>query len=164
MLKKIIVVAGVAVAALAMAAWLVQGAKGRGVAVGEHGVRGHFQMEVKKRTDGHRIEVGGPFMFKARINNARTVEIHMPRCREFVKNGQVAEFHGPARAVFIEGRHRIVREGPLHVRVNDRRGPQHPGDPDELGLHFFGPNQTVLYAFAGLVMEGDIMVYEREGN
>ena len=162
-LKRAFVMVGVALAALALAATSIQGAKGHGVAVNENGIRGQFEFDVKKVHHNDRTEIGGPFHFRAADTaHHRGVEIVMPRARLFAKDGNVAEFGGPARAVFVEGDHRIVREGALRVRVADRRNHDHPeGDPDLLGLRFATEHDVFVFEFAGRVTEGDIIVYER---
>jgi hypothetical protein len=161
-LKRAMVGVGLALACLAVAAWLIQGAKGRGVAVNENGLRANFQFDVKKGTNGNRTDIGGPLEFRAADPaTKRAVELVMPRARRFAKSGNVAEFGGPARGVFMEGRGRIVREGTLQVRVEDRKLPRGDGEPDLFGLRFEAARGGFVFEFRGAVRDGDLVVYER---
>ncbi len=163
MLKKACIVLGLVVAAAAFGA-LIQGTRGRGVAVNDRHVSGHFAMDVKKATDGHHVEIGGHMVWESFNRNTHTgVRIEMRRAHEYFQEGNAARFAGPAVATFVRDGHRIVQHGRLAVQVRDNRDPHHPSNvPDTIALRFVSDTAPGPYEFAGHVREGDIDVYALE--
>ncbi len=165
--RKLMIVSSVVLASVALAQNAgVAGAKGRGVAANGDGLKGAFNFEVKKavRPNGS-SEVGGKFVWEARIPATNTsVRIEMPKCREFAKNENVAEFGGPAVMVVKRNGESKRFEGPLNVRVVDNRPPNAPPNSDardRIRLGFRAANSDLTYQFEGLVREGDIEVWMR---
>lgn len=158
-MRNILLGAGIALGAIALAVAGIEGARGRGAVQNAQGQRGQFGFEVRKAVDNGRIV--GEFHFKMGGNDRR-VEIDMPKALGFARDGRTAEFGGKARMVTIVGRNRVVREGNLRIRVADRTSPENPtGDPDRLGLQFDARGNFV-FEFGGAVAEGDLVVFERE--
>jgi hypothetical protein len=163
-MKRIAVLLGVVGASIALAAITVQGAKGGGFVRNSLGHEAYCWMDVKKATDGTTVRVGGP----ARVRTERhdgthriVTEIGMPKADELRKDGHTVAFAGHALLVItVDGHVRVRREGRLAGLVNDRRSPTHPGDPDTVRMRFSAPTGNP-WEFAGLLVRGDIVVYER---
>lgn len=163
MLKRIVLASLVGVSALALAAAIVQGAKGRGVAANAAGNRGHFAVDVTKTTNGHRVVIEGGALWEAAVEREHVaIRLHMHRAREFVKDGNSAQFVGPARAVVRTAAGERSLEGSMRAMVRDRRNHEHPhGDRDLISIHFQAEHANFNYHFEGAVVDGDIVVFAR---
>ncbi|MEQ1932432.1 MAG: hypothetical protein ABL962_00945 [Fimbriimonadaceae bacterium] len=163
-MKRIAVILGVVAASIALAAVTIQGAKGGGFVRNTLGHEAYCWMDVKKVVDGTNVRVGGP----ARVRTERrdgghliVTEIGMPKADELRKDGRTVSFAGHATLVIlVDGQPRVRREGRLSGLVTDRRTPTHPGDPDTVRVRFSAPTGNP-WEFAGLLVRGDISVYER---
>lgn len=165
-LMRAITLLGVCVAALALAANGAQGSKGRGVLQNENDLRATFNYQIHKVVRGDRMDVRGDFHFKAGDRrNQRAIEIDMANAKGLNVQNRTAEFGGPAKAVFITNQGRVVREGTLRVHVEDVTSPEHPTDrKDVLRLRFEAPRVNVTFEYGGRVAEGDLVVFERNGD
>lgn len=165
MLKRALIVVGVATAALALAVTVVQGAHGRGAASNDRGQSGHFRMDVKKFIGEKRTEVGGDFLWEGTDTAAHArLRIYMRHAHEFVKDGHIGRFNGRAVMNITRDGRTHTFEGVVRVTAIDNRDPTapHPGTtPDALAFQFTTPTSNFSYSFEGRVREGDIKVYER---
>ncbi|MEQ1822614.1 MAG: hypothetical protein ABL949_08895 [Fimbriimonadaceae bacterium] len=164
MMKRISVILGVVAASIALAAVTVQGAKGGGFVRNAAGAEAYCWMDVKKANNGTEVRVGGPARVRTQRRDGDHVivtEIGMPKADELIKDGRSVAFAGHALLVIsVDGNVRVRREGRLQGLVTDRRSPEHPGDPDTVRLKFTAPTGNP-WEFAGLLVRGDIAVYQR---
>jgi hypothetical protein len=139
----------------------IQGAEGAGVAQSRDNRASEFRFGVRKRTCPDSSSLLGSFRFSTMNPNSREgITIEMGRVREFVKEGNVARFSGPAVMVIRtpNGIRRV--EGAVAVNVADRRRGE-TGDPDTIAVRFTSPTTNAVFEFAGAVTRGDIVVFER---
>lgn len=169
-MKRMIGVATVTlVTAIALAATVIVGAKGRGYAMNAAGQRAEFNIDAAKaRTgDGH-VRVGGNALFIARGGNASHPESHginIPEVRTLAKNGNVCQFGGPALMQIRAGNVYHTVRGSCTMNVVDRHDPEHQtGDPDLIRVRFVELGNNRVFEWAGQVTNGDIAVYERVVN
>ena len=100
MTRKLIASLGAAclLAAAALAA-IIQGAQGRGTAVGDNGRTANFQFHVAKFQDQGMVHVGGRFMHGEKPSNAHPgFTINTDHIAEVVVTGdhkQICNFGGP---------------------------------------------------------------------
>lgn len=168
MKKLLIVAAAGCVAAIALAAVTVIGAKGQGGALNAIGQRAEFNIDAKKSRDGDGHVIVGGFAkfisFAGTNTNPISHGITVPLVRTLAKSGNVCQFAGPASMVVREGAHVVTVHGVCTFNVTDRRSPLHPGDPDLIRVRFVQATTNHVYEWGGAVNRGDIEVYERVIN
>jgi hypothetical protein len=170
MLKRMMIVVGVIVAAVAIAQvnGRVVGAVGRGAAGNGENRAGHFGLDVKKfmRAGSHHAEYAGRFEWSEITTEASHrfgISMSRPAAVGVDMENHVCEFGGPARLRRMGASGPIVIEGRIQVRVVDRRH-QGKGEPDLISWHFISPAHNIELGFNGGVREGDIHVFARNGN
>jgi hypothetical protein len=163
MLKRIGVLVSLGIVAMAVAATF-EGIRGRGVAVNRDGVRGHFAMEVSKRTDGKHTRVPGHMLWEsAHASNVSSIRIEMREARDCDVEGHAGVFAGPAVATLRHGGETRMVHGHVQVHVRDARHSNLPTRvSDGISIRFRSPTASFLYAYEGHVAEGDIQVVVRE--
>lgn len=166
-MKSLLVSATVLVTAavLAFAATEV-GCKGKGWMISNNNRRVRFEIEVKKVTREARFEVGGKANFRSEYregDNTIVVELGMPKCSRFSKNGKVAEFGGNAVFERIVNRKQVERqEGTLVIVATDRKEPGQKEKPQDIIRFRFTPrNGGNPLEITGEVVDGDVSVYEK---
>ena len=107
---------------------------------------------------------GGSFAFQTRTADAY-VGIQMPRVESFTVDAEnkAAEFRGVAYAI-QRTRQGVQRaRGVVVVQVDDNRNPRNrQGDPDTIRVAFYtDENSDPVFTYEGVVLLGDILVYER---
>ncbi len=142
------------------------GGKGRGWMVSNNNRRVRFEIEVRKVTREGKSEVGGKANFRSEYRDGEqniVVELGMPKCQRFGKNGNVAEFGGEAvyhRNVNKKPGDRI--QGNLVVVATDRKEPGQREKPQDMIRFRFTPKSGGSpIEIAGEVIDGDVSVYEK---
>ncbi len=171
MLKRMFIVVGAIVAAVAIAQvnGRVVGAVGRGAAGNGEGRAGHFNLEVKKfmRTGSPHAEYTGRFEWSElsqELSHRFNITMARPVAVGVNMETRVCEFGGHARLRRPGPNGPVVIEGRIQVRVVDRRTPTSAGEPDLISWQFVSPATNVDLRFNGAVREGDIHVFARNGN
>ncbi len=171
MLKRMLIVVGAIVAAVAIAQvnGRVVGAVGRGAAGNGEGRAGHFALEVKKfmRAGSNHAEYAGRFEWSELSQEAShrfIITMARPVAVGVNMETRICEFNGPARLKRPGPNGPVVIEGRLQVRVADRRLPGGTGEPDLIRWQFLSPAHNLDLRFDGAVREGDIHVFARNGN
>lgn len=166
MTRKFIASIGAAgvLSAAALAA-IIQGAQGRGTAVGDNGRAANFQFHVAKFQDQNMVRVGGQFMHGEKPSNAHPgFSIYTDHIAEVVVTGEhkeICNFAGPA-VLTVHTPNGIKRiPGLLGARVEDRNRHSNSG-PDFYGVSFRDRDGNVIYTYAGAVRQGDIQVFYKE--
>ncbi|HLO98445.1 MAG TPA: hypothetical protein VK171_07615 [Fimbriimonas sp.] len=161
-MKKVVVVFGVALAGLAVAASFVR-AKGSGVVTNPAGKKAEFVMDVWKQVTSSSESVGGNAKFGTSIRSESGQEgrryIELRRVVTVSHSGRtvVAYGRGVMQIVF-PNRPIVLTEGYVRVAVEDRKTPNGPGDLDKYSIRF-QPQQTgPVFEFGGLVRPGDVAV------
>jgi hypothetical protein len=166
-MKRIIGVASVAlVAAIALAATVIVGAKGQGGAVNAAGKRAEFNIDAHKARNGEgHVRVGGFARFIAIGGTSARPEtngINIPEVRTLAKNGNVCQFGGPAWMQIRVGHEYHTVRGACTMNVVDQHNPEHhTGEPDLIRVRFVEAGNNRVFEWAGKVNRGDIAVYER---
>ena len=161
-MKKFAVLAVLAVAAMAVAA-IVQFAFGQGAARNSEGIAGHFRFEARKFINGDHQRVSGVFRWRSELPAVqRAVAIETINIRRFVKEENTARFSGPAHGVFINGGVRHAVRGIVVVHVQDNEHATLGHTPDRIRVGFEVPGTNFQYGFEGAVVDGNIVVGQRE--
>lgn len=161
---------GVVIAALALAQTVaVAGAKGHGTAVSPtNNAGGEFMVAVRKIWRGNHSMVEGRFHWSTMATTpAGRIAIAMPNARTLSVNRpeHSCEFAGPATLTRAGSTGPVTINGAVHVKVVDRRHPNDDGElRDLISIRFMSPTSNAAYAFDGVVNNGDIVVFAREGN
>ncbi len=166
-LKSLWVIALSAVTAMAFSQSLtVRGTSGFGFAGAPDTDRPNakFQFSVTEFEYNGQTRLFGSFSVEVRGPDGVTV-IYLPRAGELAVDAEnkVAEFSGNAWAVHYSRRGIRRTQGFVSVRVVDNREPRNTqGDPDTLEVAFYtDPDADPVFSYAGVVLRGDILVYER---
>jgi len=163
--KFVAFIAATGLLAAAAIAATMQGAQGRGTALGDNGRAANFQFHVAKVEDQGMVHVGGRFMHGERPSNSRPgFSISTDRIAAVEVSGdhkEVCNFGGPA-VLTVHTPNGIKRiPGMLSVRVVDRnRGSN--SDLDLYGVSFKDRDGKEIYSFAGGVRQGNIQVFYKE--
>lgn len=167
-MNKLFAIVGIGgLIATALAAGILQGASGRGVAVGQPGVTGAFGFEIRKAEQDGQVRLGGHFEITVReaaTRRARTIRMSKPTEVVFGDNLQRAFFAGKGFMLSVNEQNQLRRLlGEVKVRVVDRRQPPTPGEPDLIRVTFVpdDPNAPT-FTFDGQVRDGDIRIFQRE--
>lgn len=157
-----------AVVAIAYAqALTVRGAFGFGYAGAPDADRpnAQFSFSVKQAEFNGQTRMGGSFVITVREPNQR-VAIYMPEVQQLTVDteNKQAEFSGAAYA-FVRTRQGYQRaRGTVVVRVADLRNSRDSeGDPDTITVAFYtdSDSEEPTYTYQGVVLRGDIVVFER---
>ena len=156
----------VLVAAIALAATVIVGAKGQGVAINREGKRAEFNIDAWKARNGEGVvRVGGYGRFYAIFGtpeHPETVGINCPEVRTLAKAGNVCQFGGHASMQIRNGANYHTVRGVVTFNVTDRRNPTtHTGEPDIIRVRFVQAVTNRVFEWAGNVSRGDIHVFER---
>lgn len=162
---------GVVVAGLALAQTIaVAGAKGQGTAISptSNAAGGEFMLAVRKIWRGNMSTVEGRFHWATFAPTpAARVVIAMPNARTLSVNRleRSCEFAGPATLTRMGSAGPVVINGAVHVKVVDRNHPGADGEVrDLISIRFLSPTTNLGYTFEGVVNNGDIVVFAREGS
>lgn len=167
-MKKILLIAGLAAAALACAAVISVGAFGRGQVTNAAGKRASFQFEAKKTTDGTRVVFAGRGVFETRIERNGVVGFLTILCGEVKgvgKNGNACVIEGLGRLSTTFGTVTTHHPGRVRIAVQDLRTPTGATNVrDKYHIRFVAANAAgPTFEFGGLVTDGDLVVFERNG-
>lgn len=140
---------------------VLQGAFGQGAAQAHSGVMAEFSFDVKKLIcPNEPPRLGGFFAFSSHdLGHNRAIKIRLGMLHELGVQGNEAAFSGPGTMIVRTPQRSQTFEGAVFVHVADRRVPHGKGDPDLISVTFRGAHNTVLYEFAGRVVQGDIVVF-----
>lgn len=162
---------GIVVAGLALAQTVaVAGAKGHGTAISptSNANGGEFMVAVRKVWRGNQSMVEGRFHWATFAPTpAGRIVIAMPNARTLSVNRQErsCEFSGPATLTRAGTSGPVTINGAVQVKVVDRRHPNDDGElRDLIFIRFVSPTTNLGYTFEGVVNNGDIVVYAREGG
>lgn len=170
MLRKWLWMGVLMVASAAMAqTYTVKGSTGWGTAVNENNKPAQFRYEVKKviNNDTQRHVLDGFFHFTTANPETRTVvKMDLVRLTGYGQQigdaGKVAEFKGLAVLSISTPRGGRRVRGEVTVVVKDNRAPGvQEGEPDAIKLRFVSRETDKPFAFAGKVVRGDLVIYER---
>lgn len=145
---------------------VVQGAVGQGLVRADDGRIGDFQFRVEKvlasQNGQDLVRVKGQGAFRLVAPDHAVVEITCKNVRQFVigDDKKSAEFAGPALMVVRtpQGVRRV--QGVLGWRVADRGRPGPMNPPDLVGVHFTPAEGGQPFEFGGVVIRGDVRVFE----
>lgn len=153
------------IAAIALAATTIIGAKGQGAAVNREGKRAEFNIDAWKARNGDVVRVGGHGRFIAFFGtpeHPETFGINCPEVRTLAKSGNVCQFGGHASMQIRNGANYNTVRGVVTFNVTDRRNPTtNTGEPDIIRVRFVQAVTNRVFEWAGTVQRGDIHVYER---
>jgi hypothetical protein len=161
-MKKFIVMGGIAITAVALAATVVR-AKGSGVVTNPAGVKGEFVMDVWKETNGEIVRVGGNARFGTGIRRADGLNgrryIELTQVTTVSKVGRTLVAYGRGAMHIAYPNHPVVTtQGYVRVAVEDRKTATGMGDLDKFGIRFQASTSSFVFEFGGLVRPGDIVV------
>jgi hypothetical protein len=171
MIQKALIFGIVATATFALAqnASYIAGAVGRGIAVSDGGVRGKFNINVKKAVSSTGTAVSGTFSFETGFVTATSAAIPYALICDSVRQvdvvGRICTFSGPAKLVRRSPLGPITIQGIVQGSVEDADNTISPSlNRDKLKFRFTSTTAVVLADFNGVVREGDIRVFRVSPN